>query len=190
MIGKALEITVHLGEYAAHEDREHRALTCAGWTWSERESQHRRWKWHRWLLLTQHLPNFGTESGIGVETVIGEQSSRRKRLSRAEPFLAEFELAQRPMKLLLTLGTRHYNNLAFRTWIPSFSDSGYFPRLWYVAATFAMALIVFGYSTYAHPLLSTLIWSILYVPGLVWIPKNSLKMLHKTIHKTVGLLWR
>ena len=41
--------------------------------------------------------------------MIGERSSRRKRLSRAEPFLAEFELAQRPTKLLLTLGTRHYD---------------------------------------------------------------------------------
>jgi len=32
--------------------------------WSERESQHRRGKQHWWLLLTQHLPNFGTESGM------------------------------------------------------------------------------------------------------------------------------
>ena len=45
-----------------------------------------------------------------LETVIGERSSRRKRLS-SEPFLAEFELAQRPTKLLLTLGTCHYDEL-------------------------------------------------------------------------------
>ena len=39
--------------------------------------------------------------------MIGERS-RRKRLSSAEPFLAEFELAQRPTKSLLT---RHYDEL-------------------------------------------------------------------------------
>ena len=44
--------------------------------------------------------------------MIGERSSRRKRLSRAEPFLAEFELVQRPTKSLLTLGTHHYDDLS------------------------------------------------------------------------------
>ena len=43
---------------------------------------------------------------------------------------------------------------------------------------------------HAYPLLSTLIWSVLRVLRLVWILENSLKMLHKTVHKTVGLLWR
>jgi hypothetical protein len=44
-----------------------------------KESQHQeRGKQHRHLLLTQHLPNFGTESEVGVETVCGERSSRRK----------------------------------------------------------------------------------------------------------------
>ena len=35
-----------------------------------------------------------------------------------------------------------------------------------------------------------LIWSVLHVCGLVRIPKHCVKMLHKTVHKTVGLLWR
>ena len=33
------------------------------------------------LLLTQHLPNFGTESEIGVETMCGEQSSTKRLLT-------------------------------------------------------------------------------------------------------------
>ena len=40
----------------------------------KRASAKRR-KRHRHLLLTQHLPNFGTESEIGVETMCGERSS-------------------------------------------------------------------------------------------------------------------
>ena len=35
-----------------------------------------------------------------------------------------------------------------------------------------------------------LIWSVLHVCGLVQIPKHCMKMLHKTVCKTVGLLWR
>jgi len=45
----------------------------------------RRRKQHQELLLTQHLPNNGTESGIGVEAITGKQGSRRERLvSRAQ----------------------------------------------------------------------------------------------------------
>ena len=65
--------------------------------------------WH--LLLTQHLPNFGTESEIGVETMSGERSSWGKGLARPNFSWEEFELAQRPTKSLLTPGTRHYDNL-------------------------------------------------------------------------------
>ena len=43
---------------------------------------------------------------------------------------------------------------------------------------------------HAYPLLSTLILAFLHVLRLVWIPKSPLKMLHKTVHKMVGLLWR
>ena len=44
---------------------------------------------------------------------------------------------------------------------------------------------------HAYTLLSTLGLSVLYVLRLVWIPQHSLKMLHKTVHKTVdGLLCR
>ena len=49
---------------------------------------------------------------------------------------------------------------------------------------------MFAFYPYAHPLLSTLILSVLCVSGLVQTPKNGVKMLQKTIHKTVGLLWR
>ena len=41
-----------------------------------------------------------------------------------------------------------------------------------------------------HHLLSHLIWSVLHNVGLVWIPSRSVKMLHKTVHKTVKPLWR
>ena len=50
-----------------------------------KESQHQeRGKRHQHLLLTQHLPNFGTESEIGVETMRGERSSRRKGPARPD----------------------------------------------------------------------------------------------------------
>ena len=70
----------------------------------------RRRKRHRHLLLTQHLPNFGTESEISVETMSGERSLRGKGLARPNFSWEEFELAQSPMKSLLTPGTRHYND--------------------------------------------------------------------------------
>ena len=38
------------------------------------------------------------------------------------------------------------------------------------------------------PLLSTLMCSVFHVPGLIEIPKNSLKMLHKTVRETVESL--
>ena len=66
----------------------------------------RRRKRHRHLLLTQHLPNFGTESEIGIETMSGERSSRGKGPARPNFSWEEFELAQRPTKSLLTPGTR------------------------------------------------------------------------------------
>ena len=69
----------------------------------------RRRKRHRHLLLTQHLPNFGTESEIGIETIRGERSLRGKGPARPNFSWEEFELAQRPMKSLLTPGTRHYD---------------------------------------------------------------------------------
>ena len=69
----------------------------------------RRRKRHRHLLLTQHLPNFGTESEIGVETMSGEWSLRGKGPARPNFSWEEFELAQRPTKSLLTPGTRHYD---------------------------------------------------------------------------------
>ena len=80
----------------------------------------RRKKRHRHLLLTQHLPNFGTESEIGVETMSGERSLRGKGPARPNFSWEEFELAQRPTKSLLTPGTHHYNNLR---WWSSFSHS-------------------------------------------------------------------
>ena len=43
---------------------------------------------------------------------------------------------------------------------------------------------------YAHHLLSHLLWSILHDVGLVLIPSHSMKTLHKTVYKTVELLWR
>ena len=49
---------------------------------------------------------------------------------------------------------------------------------------------MFAFYPYAYLLLSTLILSILRVLRLVWIPQHSLKMLHKTVYKTFGLLWR
>jgi len=42
--------------------------------------------------------------------MIGEWSSRVKSSAELSLFLVEFELVQRPMKCLPTLGTCHYNN--------------------------------------------------------------------------------
>ena len=46
----------------------------------ERASARRRKRY--WKLLTHHLPNIGTDSGNGVETMAGEQSSRGKGMAR------------------------------------------------------------------------------------------------------------
>ena len=75
---------MHLGEHAVHEDGGHGALTWAGYMWSERKPAPGEGKRHQHLLLTQHLPNFGTESEVGVETMRGERSSRRKGPARPD----------------------------------------------------------------------------------------------------------
>ena len=74
----------------------------------KRASTRRRQR-HQHLLLTQHLPNFGSESEIGVETMCGEQSLKGKGPARLNFSWEEFELAQRPTKWLLTPGTHHYD---------------------------------------------------------------------------------
>ena len=80
-----------------------------------------------------------------------------------------------------------------------FNSFGYFQTQWrrstkpftkWLSRCGAKWICNWCFLPYAHYLLSHLLLSIFHDLGLVWIRSHSVKILHKTVYKTVEPLWR